>query len=194
MSSVPPTSTNRNPNSLTSLRPKSIWRWRSHYGEVLGGLGTGIGDGDRGVICGREADCCAAKECEQEMDCDAVDARDNHLSSWSDLLSTSPSTTTASTPTPDHQHGGHNPLDAVRHADDRTPSPQLRSGYDRHEIEGIGGVVKRKIVRIVRVGACVPEWDDERGVGRRALEREAKGDRRSWCGWCWRVIPGRGDG
>lgn len=76
---------------------------------------------------------------------------------------------------------------------DRTPSPQLRSGYQRHEIEGIGGVVKRKLVRMVRVGACVPEWEDEHGVGKRALVREMNGDMRSWCGWCWRVIPGKDD-
>jgi len=170
-----------------------IWRWRSHYGEVLGGLGTGIGDGDRGVICGREGDCCNAKEREQEIDCDAEDARDSHASSWMDLLGTSPS----NTPTPDHQnagqHGGDNPLDTLLQAEDRPPSAQLRSGYERHEIEGIGGVVKRKLVRMVRVGACVPEWDDERGMGKRPLERELRGDRRSWCGWCWRVIPGRDD-
>ncbi|KAF4979228.1 hypothetical protein FDECE_18099, partial [Fusarium decemcellulare] len=53
-----------------------IWRWRNQYGEILGGLGTGIGEGDRGVICGREAGCCAAKEREQQLDCDAEDARD----------------------------------------------------------------------------------------------------------------------
>ncbi len=81
----------------------------------------------------------------------------------------------------------------VLRADERTPSPQLRSGYERHEIEGIGGIVKRKLVRMVKVGACVPEWSDERGSGRRPLDREVKGDMRSWCGWCWRVIPGQDD-
>ncbi|KLO94558.1 uncharacterized protein Y057_8692 [Fusarium fujikuroi] len=103
-----------------------IWRWRNQYGEVLGGLGTGIGEGVRGVVCGREADCCAAKEVE-------------------------------------------------------------------HQIEGIGGVVKRKRVRMVRVGHCVPEWDDERTSGSRILGREVRGERRSWCGWCNRVIPGEKD-
>jgi hypothetical protein len=110
-----------------------------------------------------------------------------------ELLGTSPS----NTPTPDHQnggqHGGDNPLDTFLQAEDRPPSAQLRSGYERHEIEGIGGVVKRKLVRMVRVGACVPEWDDERGMGKRPLARELRGDRRSFCGWCWRVIPGRDD-
>lgn len=168
---------------------------------MLGGLGTGIGDGDRGVICGREEDCCAAKEREQEVDCDAADAKDGDYASWADLMSVSPgSSSSPGTPGLHHATGngaahGGNPLEAVledmRH--ERTPSPQLRSGYDRHEIEGIGGVVKRKLVRMVRVGACVPEWEDERGVGKSALARERNGDTRSWCGWCWRVVPGQHD-
>ncbi|KAF4120019.1 Conserved hypothetical, protein [Geosmithia morbida] len=172
-----------------------IWRWRSHYGEVLGGLGTGIGDGDRGVICGREGDCCAAKEREHEIDCDAEDARDSNASSWAEVLSPSPSTTSTNPPSPEGPTGG--PLGSVIRQHDgrggRTPSPQLRTGYQRHEIEGIGGVVKRKLVRMVRVGACVPEYDDENGPGRRALDSEVAGERRSWCGWCWRAIPGRED-
>ncbi len=180
------------PNPLT--RPGRIWRWRSQYGEVLGGLGTGIGDGDRGVICGREEACCAAKEREQEVDCDAADAKDNDFASWADLMTSSPAGS-SSAGTLDIHPGGYSPLEAVledlRH--EQTLSPQLRSGYERHEIEGIGGVVKRKLVRMVRVGACVPEWEDERGVGKKALMREASGDARSWCGWCWRVVLGQQD-
>lgn len=65
-------------------------------------------------------------------------------------------------------------------------------GYERHEIEGIGGVVKKKLLRMVKIGACVPEWEDERQKGE-ILGREVQGRRRSWCGWCWRVIPGRKD-
>ena len=70
--------------------------------------------------------------------------------------------------------------------------PSLRPGYARHEIEGIGGVVKTKLVRMLRVGACVPEWEDEKNKGQ-ILEREISGGRRSWCGWCSRVIPGARD-
>ncbi|OLN93038.1 hypothetical protein CCHL11_07491 [Colletotrichum chlorophyti] len=147
-----------------------IWKWRAHYGEVLGGLGTGIGEGDRGVICGRESACAGAKERENETDCDAEDAAVSGANLW-----------TAT----DQVH-----LDAVRY--ERTPSPQLGPGYERHEIEGIGGVVKTKLVRMVRVGACVPEWDDEKSH-HSILGREVRGVRRSWCGWCYRVIPGEGD-
>ncbi|KAI1273740.1 hypothetical protein F5Y07DRAFT_375474 [Xylaria sp. FL0933] len=189
---------------------RSIWRWRNQYGEVLGG--TGIGEGDRGVICGREATCLGAREVAEETDCDAADARESHSHS-------SP----ASTPSPSSSFtGGSSPLStgssdsevvasiSVGNGGHRTPSPPhsvglavlsgsggsggsgLRPGYARHEIEGIGGVVKTKLVRMMRVGACVPEWEDERNGGR-ILEREVSGGRRSWCGWCWRVIPGARD-
>ncbi|KAL0942658.1 uncharacterized protein CTRU02_200543 [Colletotrichum truncatum] len=147
-----------------------IWKWRAHYGEVLGGLGTGIGEGDRGVICGREESCVGAKERENETDCDAEDAAVSGAGLW-----------TAT----DEVH-----LDTVRY--ERTPSPQLGPGYERHEIEGIGGVVKTKLVRMVSVGACVPEWDDEKSH-HKILAREVNGLRRNWCGWCWRVIPGKDD-
>lgn len=163
---------------VSLINERSIWRWRSQYGEVLGGLGTGIGDGDRGVICGRDSECLAAKEREQEIDCDAEDARDSHTSS--------------STPTSSPPAASDSFLETeLRY--ERTPSPQLGPGYARHEIEGIGGVVKRKLVRMVKVGACVPEYEDEKGPGRRALSREIQGLERSWCGWCWRVVPGKKD-
>ncbi|KAI1826106.1 hypothetical protein F4861DRAFT_134469 [Xylaria intraflava] len=161
---------------------RSIWRWRNQYGEVLGG--TGIGEGNRGVICGREAACLGAREVEQQTDCDAADAREQHPSP-------------ARTPSP---------LSAAGSESSRTPSPQARSkrhsavltgaglrpGYARHEIEGIGGVVKTKLVCMILVGACVPEWEDEKHK-EQILEREVSGGRRSWCGWCWRVIPGARD-
>lgn len=49
--------------------------------------------------------------------------------------------------------------------------------------------MKKKLVRMVRVGACVPEWGDEKDAGK-FLVREQEGKARSWCGWCWRVVPG----
>ncbi|KAI1402259.1 hypothetical protein F4819DRAFT_290722 [Hypoxylon fuscum] len=159
---------------------KSIWKWRNQYGEVLGGLGTGIGEGDRGVICGRDASCCVAKEREQETDCDAADAREqdeNGGATPSPWATPSPASSVAGSPPSSER---------------RTPSPQLRPGYARHEIEGIGGVVKTKLVRIVRVGGCVPEWEDEKKKGE-ILAREVSGRSRSWCGWCWRAIPGMKD-
>ncbi|KAI0012297.1 hypothetical protein F4779DRAFT_614746 [Xylariaceae sp. FL0662B] len=167
---------------------QSIWKWRNQYGEVLGGLGTGIGEGDRGVPCGREHACCGAKEREQETDCDAADAREQDEYNQ---RSQTPSLRAAATPSPPSSVAS-SPPSSVASSEYRTASPQLRPGYARHEIEGIGGVVKTKLVRIVRVGACVPEWEDEKSKGQ-VLEREVSGHSRSWCGWCWRVIPGKKD-
>ncbi|ESA42674.1 uncharacterized protein NCU04224 [Neurospora crassa OR74A] len=195
---------------------KSIWRWRNQYTDVLGGLGTGIGEGDRGVICGRGSDCCAARKREQEIDCDAEDAQE---ADGSYVYTPSPSTTTVSNDSTismalwgtdtasttssngsvngsnassSSQTGGLGSTLAGPSLERRTPSPMLKPGYDRHEIEGIGGVVKKKLVRMVKVGACVPEWPDERDRGD-ILGREMQAKVRSWCGWCWRVIPGKLD-
>ncbi|KAK8150602.1 hypothetical protein G3M48_000820 [Beauveria asiatica] len=175
-----------------------IWRWRNHYGEVLGCLGTGIGDADRGVICGREERCLAARECEQEIDCDAEDARSSRAPSTSSSSDHHHNNNPA-TPPSAHSHGSYFPAavaswSSESRTDERTPSSPLLlgPGYERHEIEGIGGIVKRKLVRMVRVGKCVPEWEEER-TSARVLGREARGEARSWCGWCWRVVPGRDD-
>ncbi|KXX76924.1 hypothetical protein MMYC01_208099 [Madurella mycetomatis] len=187
---------------------KCIWKWRNQYTDVLGGLGTGIGEGDRGVICGRETECCAAREREQETDGDAEDAREaeNYQQQQQQTLgsvtpsSSASSTTgtyassslapwgTASTATTAATGGASSSNNSTATLDRRTPSPAIKPGYERHEIEGIGGVMKKKLVRMVKVGACVPEWDDERVKGE-ILGREVQGRRRSWCGWCWRVIP-----
>jgi hypothetical protein len=67
-----------------------------------------------------------------------------------------------------------------------------KPGYLRQEIEGIGGVVKKKVKKKVRTGATVWEFEDERESGN-YLEREASGVQRSWCGWCNRVIMGEQD-
>lgn len=136
------------------------------------------------MICGREAACCGSKEREQETDCDAADAReqDEISNGGNGGGSLSPWTT----PSPASSIAGSPP------GERRTPSPQLRPGYARHEIEGIGGVVKTKLMRMVRVGACVPEWEDEKNTGK-ILGREVDGKSRSWCGWCYRVIPGKKD-
>jgi len=155
---------------------------------VLGGLGTGIGEGDRGVICGRGEECRAFREREQETDGDAVDTRDTDSYYGTTPLSYA-SSNSSLTP---WSSGTSNGNFGSETTDKRTPSPQLKPGYEWHEIEGIGGVVKKKLLRMVKIGACVPEWEDERQKGE-ILGREIRGRRRSWCGWCWRVIPGQKD-
>ncbi|KAK8098452.1 uncharacterized protein PG998_013938 [Apiospora kogelbergensis] len=193
---------------------QSIWRWRNQYGEVLGGLGTGIGDGDRGVICGRDWECVASKEREQETDCDAEDARErshcntplpwiatvtatsttvsSSLPSSSSTASTSALRPPSSASTSSSGGGGGEVTGNVQQQPPQYSSSPLGPGYVRHEIEGIGGVVKTKRLTMVKVGACVPEWEDEKNRGE-ILGREVKGIARSWCGWCWRVIPGKKD-
>ncbi|KAK7991988.1 hypothetical protein PG988_000782 [Apiospora saccharicola] len=192
---------------------QSIWRWRNQYGEVLGGLGTGIGDGDRGVICGRDWECVAAKEREQETDCDAEDARErSHCTTplpWIAAVTATGATTVSSLPSSSGAvlrppssastssssgggGGGEGGAVAQQQQQQQYSSSPLGPGYVRHEIEGIGGVVKTKRLTMVKVGACVPEWEDEKNRGE-ILGREVKGIARSWCGWCWRVIPGKLD-
>lgn len=63
------------------------------------------------------------------------------------------------------------------------------TSYLVQEIEGVGGVVKKKVRRRVWVGATVREWEAERCTGL-YLERERAGGVRSWCAWCERVVPG----
>lgn len=65
-------------------------------------------------------------------------------------------------------------------------------GYFLQEIEGIGGVVKKKVKRRMQVGAVVKEYEDEREQGK-YLAREQDGVDRSWCSWCARVVLSKKD-
>lgn len=162
---------------------RRVWTWRTRYSTYLGGnLGTGIGEGCQGVKCGRGEDCLAAQEIELEVDCEA-DASTNgtfkpsHNHHGNDDYSAGENRIL-------RQHGslnGH--MDSVidHHGDDEP-------GYLRQEIVGIGGVVKQKAKKRVTVGACVVEHEDEREHGQYLLPEE-RGQCRSWCAWCWRVVP-----
>lgn len=181
----------------------SIWRWRTQYGEELGSVGIGIGDGDRGVICGRSERCCHARAQEHEIDCDAEDRR--YEFDQQPTAGTEPSNRTSSIADPlfedddDVDDYASNIAEVsfsapfqVSPSGSREGTPPLGPGYERHEIVGIGGVVKKKLLKMVRVGACVPEWEDEK-ARRIIMGREREGKVRSWCGWCWRVIPSIND-
>jgi len=63
-------------------------------------------------------------------------------------------------------------------------------GYFRQEIEGVGGKVKSKSRKLVKVGATVYEFLDEKKSGN-YLSREVNGEMRSWCSWCSRVCPAK---
>ena len=66
------------------------------------------------------------------------------------------------------------------------------AGYWRQEVEGLGGVVKKKFRKRERVGGTVREWEEE-SRGAEILGREKSGEERAWCGWCARVVPGKDD-
>jgi hypothetical protein len=63
-----------------------------------------------------------------------------------------------------------------------------KAGYLRQEIVGLGGVVRKKFRKIVRVGRPVEEFEDEREKSE-YMSKEARGESRAWCGWCNRVVP-----
>ncbi|OAP58629.1 hypothetical protein AYL99_07719 [Fonsecaea erecta] len=142
---------------------KRVWTWRSRYSTHIGdGLGTGLGLGNQAQKCGRGEDCLETSGkavCWVEIDCS--------------------------------QGKAHDPAEVDRNSFNRLGTPDSaygsnKPGYLQQEIEGIGGVVKKKVKKRVKVGAGVWEWDDERESGK-YLEREAKGTARSWCGWCGRT-------
>lgn len=134
------------------------WSWRTRYTHYLGGVGTGVGEGNEGVECGRGEFCLGAKiveheTCEQDI------------------------------------------LDALESAAQSPESPERWRGtsYLAQEIEGIGGVLKVKHKKQVRVGECVKLYEDEREKSILYLEREVTGQLRSWCSWCERVVLGEKD-
>ncbi|PYI00463.1 hypothetical protein BO78DRAFT_434373 [Aspergillus sclerotiicarbonarius CBS 121057] len=154
---------------------RRVWTWRTRYSTYLGGLGTGIGEGCQGVKCGRGEDCLAAQEIELEVECEADEASGSppdYSRYYEHRHSQSPP-----------RHFNHT-NDGWDHREEEEP------GYFRQEIIGIGGRVKQKAKKRVTVGACVVEHEDERETGE-YLIREERGQHRSWCGWCWRVIPAK---
>lgn len=134
------------------------WAWRTRYSTYLGGLGTGIGEGNEGVACGKGASCLAAKCIEKEIDADA-----DQLA----LMESEGSKV--------EEEGGGRKWGGT--------------SFFTQEIEGIGGRVKRKVKRRIRVGAVVKEYEDERERGD-FLRRERSKMNRGWCAWCERVVLG----
>ncbi|KAF1976824.1 hypothetical protein BU23DRAFT_454963 [Bimuria novae-zelandiae CBS 107.79] len=150
------------------------WTWRTRYSHYLGGVGTGVGEGNEGVECGRGPSCLVAKLVEHEVDCttEAYNTLENATSSSSASASASAS-------------GGM----GMQQGGERWTG----TSYHAQEIEGIGGVVKMKLKKQVRVGECVKVYEDERDKSIRWLEREVQGKLRSWCSWCERVVLGERD-
>ncbi|KAF2133714.1 hypothetical protein P153DRAFT_271934, partial [Dothidotthia symphoricarpi CBS 119687] len=126
------------------------WSWRTIYRHCHGGVGTGVGEGNEGVECGRGNACLGARiveheTCEQDI-LDAIDIKPESPERW------------------------------------------RGSSYLAQEIEGIGGVLKVKHKKQVRVGQCVKLYEDEKEKSIQYLKREVSGQLRSWCSWCERVV------
>jgi hypothetical protein len=138
------------------------WAWRARYSTYLDGLGTGIGEGNEGVHCGRGSSCLAARTVEQELDLPAEEMR--RLQADMDKVEA-----------------------------EGTGRSWRGSSWGIQECEGIGGGVRKKLRKLVKVGAVVKEFEDERDGRREYLAREKQGERRSWCAWCERVIPSTKD-
>ena len=146
-----------------------VWVWRSKYSTRLGGgLGTGLGLGDQGQKCGRKKYCLATRDATTIMESEYYTDDEQTPNGYDSSRVHTPNIT-------DSDH-------------DSRPEP----GYFRQEIEGIGGKVKIKSKRLVKVGAIVYEFRDERISGK-YLGREANGERRSWCSWCSRVCLSKDD-
>lgn len=83
----------------------------------------------------------------------------------------------------------HNGLDGAG-----TPHDEWSgNSFFAQEIEGIGGRRVMKVKKMVRIGAAVKEYEDERESNNTYLGREKKGDNRAWCAWCNRLVPSRRD-
>ena len=173
------------PRSDTVYR--RIWTWRTRYSRE--GIGTGIGEGTEGVKCGRGAACLAAQEIEGELDCGTDEDHDSGGGGGGG--------SSGGSGTPDTTVEAHGPSaggSGNGSSGPGSPAHEYRgeAGYLRQEIEGIGGVVRGKVKRRRRVGRPVREFEDEREHAV-FLGREARGERRSWCGWCERVVPSKSE-
>lgn len=120
--------------------------------------------------CGLEQRCLAAEYIEVEVDCEVGD----RVSEFSRSDSSNESSL---------EHLRHS--SSFSHSDGRDDE---EPGYLRQEIEGIGGVVKQKVKKRVRVGASVEERDDDR-ENATYLKQETSGAVRSRCGWCSGIVP-----
>ncbi|KAF2458717.1 hypothetical protein BDY21DRAFT_362929 [Lineolata rhizophorae] len=189
------------------------WTWRTRYSTALGGcMGTGIGEGLEGVHCGRQAACAAARDVEREIDCDAEElaavarreeerARREDYGGAAELRepSNDESVVVGGGGGSASGLGSSTVLSASTSNLLLAGSPgccQRRwsgGSYMTQEREGVGGVVKKTVKKREQIGAVVREYEDEREQRRPYLDREVKGEVRSWCHWCKRVVPGERD-
>jgi hypothetical protein len=152
------------------------WDWRRTYGRLHAGAAEG--GGAQGVECGRGRFCRGARIVEKEVEYISVDDDDggDHAAA---------------------QPGG--PL---------AGAGRTGGSFGVQETQGVGGRVYRKARIVQQVGGPVDEGDgddvpptgDEQhaggagtGGGGCALLREHRGEARSWCAWCERIIVSAAD-
>jgi len=117
---------------------------------------AGISEGQKGVECGRRSFCCAARLVEQDVEVDA------------------------------HARRALEDEAAVVAAEGDGSRDWSGTSFAAQEMDGIGGVVKMKVRRLVQIGEAVDECDEE--VGEHILGKEHRKEVRSWCAWCDRII------
>ena len=185
------------------------WDWRKRYSDYLGGRGSGIGEGAEGVHCGREKWCLDAKEVEHVIEWNDRSAEEGKNTaeteglpvgmngalvedggSGSSSIDNTIATTGASLSTSASTSSTH-PL-LLSPSSSMHARPRNGTSYHAQEVEGIGGVVRRTTSHRERVGAVVPEYGDERQKGL-FMKAEREGQIRSWCAWCFRVVPSHGE-
>lgn len=54
---------------------RRIWTWRTRYTTYLGGVGTGVGEGNEGVKCARKEQCLGAQIVDVEGECPSESPR-----------------------------------------------------------------------------------------------------------------------
>lgn len=158
-----------------------------------------MGEGDQGQKCGKGPGCAEASEIEVEIDCSAEGDRSlgEGMDGYGEAVGLGGTRGGFSGNSRVEATGagreGLQEGEKIESYRSETNSRMVEGpGYLSQEIEGIGGVVKKKVKKRVRVGATVQEFEDERESGR-YLEREEKGLLRCWCGWCDRVVPMSGE-
>lgn len=149
--------------------------------------------------CARGADCLGAMEVEVEFECHATAAAGaggrSGNSSSSSLGEDGSASGGGGGGGGDHAGDTAATLvspPAVRQGGHDSPSAKEGAGYWNLEVEGLGGVVKKKVRKRERVGGTVRESEEECRGGE-VLRREKDGGERAWCAWCHRVVPGRED-
>ncbi|KAK7517628.1 hypothetical protein IWZ03DRAFT_176344 [Phyllosticta citriasiana] len=186
------------------------WTWRTKYSH-LGGLGTGIGEGHEGVVCGLGEACRGGRDVEHEA-CgtpDEIAEMERRLDGSATAGEAQIATTTAAAASAPLQPlfgptatastaaaaAAAAPASALNGLDGvGTPHDEWSgNSFFAQEIVGIGGRRVMKVKKMVRIGAAVKEYEDERESNNTYLGREKKGDNRAWCAWCNRLVPSRRD-